>query len=95
MITPKSTAGILLREHDNVEQALRYAERKAQSLGAMNNAMALDYAEAAKQLRAELARQQTPTMAPTTVDVGGIDDNNGAGAAEVEQRDPVFLTPNM
>lgn len=59
MIDTKSTAGILLREHDNIEQALRYAERKAQLLGAMNNGAALDFVEAAKQLRAELIRQQT------------------------------------
>lgn len=28
----KSTAGILLREHDNLEQALAYTERKAAAL---------------------------------------------------------------
>ena len=49
---PKSTAGILLREHDSPAQALAYAERKAQTLGAMQNAMALDYDEAARQIRA-------------------------------------------
>lgn len=48
----KSLAGILLREHDNVEQAVRYAERKAQLLGAMGNAMACEYQDAAKELRA-------------------------------------------
>ena len=48
----KSLAGILLREHDNVEQAVRYAERKAQLLGAMGNAMACEYQAAAKELRA-------------------------------------------
>ena len=58
MIDPKSTAGILLREHDNVAQALAYAERKAAFLLAMHNAIGLDYAEAAEDLREEQARQR-------------------------------------
>lgn len=58
MIEPKSTAGVLLREHDNVAQALAYAERKAAALLAMHNAIGLDYARAAEDLREEQARQQ-------------------------------------
>ena len=58
MIDPKSTAGILLREHDNVAQALAYAERKAAFLLAMHNAAGLDYAKAAEELREEQARQR-------------------------------------
>jgi len=57
-IDPMSTAGILLREHDNLEQALAYAERKATALLAMHNALGLDYARAAEDLREEQARQQ-------------------------------------
>jgi hypothetical protein len=60
MIDPKSTAGILLREHDNVAQALAYAERKAAFLLAMHNAIGLDYAKAAEELREEQARQRRP-----------------------------------
>lgn len=58
MIDPKSTAGVLLREHDNVAQALAYAERKAAALLAMHNAIGLDYAQAAEDLREEQARQR-------------------------------------
>ena len=58
MIEPKSTAGVLLREHDNVAQALAYAERKAAALLAMHNAIGLEYARAAEDLREEQARQQ-------------------------------------
>jgi len=58
VIEPKSTAGVLLREHDNVAQALAYAERKAAALLAMHNAIGLDYARAAEDLREEQARQQ-------------------------------------
>lgn len=57
-IDSKSTAGILLREHDNLDQALRYAERKATALLAMHNTLGLDYARAAEDLREEQARQQ-------------------------------------
>ena len=57
-IEPKSTAGILLREHDSVEQALAYAERKAAALLAMHNALGLDYAQAAEDLREEQARRR-------------------------------------
>ena len=57
-IDPKSTAGILLREHDSVEQALAYAERKAAALLAMHNAIGLDYAQAAEDLRKEQARRR-------------------------------------
>lgn len=58
MIDPKSTAGMLLREHGNVAQALAYAERKASALLAMHNAIGLDYAKAAEELREEQARQR-------------------------------------
>jgi hypothetical protein len=51
-IDPRSLAGILLREHDNAEQAARYAARKAALLATMGNAAGLDYADAAKTLRA-------------------------------------------
>ena len=57
-IDPMSTAGILLREHDNLEQALAYAERKAAALLAMHNAIGLDYARAAEDLREERVRRQ-------------------------------------
>jgi len=50
-IDPKSLAGILLREHDSLEQAQSYAERKARQFGAMGSGLAMDYAEAAKALQ--------------------------------------------
>jgi hypothetical protein len=56
-----TTAGILLREHDNIEQAIRYAERKAQYLAAMGNAVGCDYALAAEQLKAYQAKQGEQT----------------------------------
>lgn len=55
-IDPKSLAGVLLREHDSAEQAARYAERKAEMLRAMGNAVGLDYESAARQLRAATGR---------------------------------------
>lgn len=51
-IDPRSLAGVLLREHDNAEQAARYAERKAELQRVMGIATGLDYAAAAKALRA-------------------------------------------
>lgn len=48
----KSIAGILLREHDNVEQAIKYAERMAQRYADSRSVMAMDYLEAAKELKA-------------------------------------------
>ena len=57
MIDPKSLTGILIREHDNLVQAAEYAERKARALIAMQNGCGLDYAEAARQLRAEMAER--------------------------------------
>jgi hypothetical protein len=57
-IDPKSTAGILLREHDTISQALAYAERKASALLAMRSTLGLDYAQAAAYLREEQARQR-------------------------------------
>ena len=58
MSDPKSTAGVLLREHDNVAQALGYAERKARFSLAMHNAIGLDYAQAVEDLREEQERQR-------------------------------------
>jgi hypothetical protein len=48
----KSLAGILLREHDNVEQAIRYAERMAQRYAYSCSTMAMDYQNAAQELKA-------------------------------------------
>ena len=56
-IDPKSAAGVLLREHDNIEQAIRYADRKAKFLLMSHYASGLAYAEAARQLRAEVVRR--------------------------------------
>jgi len=50
-LDPASTAAILLREHDNVEQAIAYAERMAQRYADSRNMMALDYQNAAKELK--------------------------------------------
>ena len=47
----KSLAGILLREHDNVEQAIRYAERMAQRCADSRSLMAMEYLDAAKELK--------------------------------------------
>ena len=47
----KSLAGILLREHDNVDQAIRYAERMAQRYADSRSTMAMDYQDAAQELR--------------------------------------------
>lgn len=48
----KSLASILLREHDNVEQAIGYAERMAQRYADSRSLMAIEYHDAAKELRA-------------------------------------------
>ena len=48
----KSLAGILLREHDNVEQAINYAERMAQRYAESRSLMAMEYQDAAKELKA-------------------------------------------
>ncbi len=48
----KSLAGILLREHDNIEQAIRYAERMAQRCADSRSLMAMEYQDAAKDLKA-------------------------------------------
>lgn len=50
-LDPASTAAILLREHDNVEQSIAYAERMAQRYADSRNMMALDYQNAAKELK--------------------------------------------
>ena len=54
---------MLLREHDNAEQAAKYAERKAEMLRAMGNATGLDYAAAATALRALQAGQRFTSAA--------------------------------
>lgn len=48
----KSIAAILLREHDNVDQAIAYANRMAQRYADSRNLMALEYQDAAKELKA-------------------------------------------
>ena len=52
MLEAKSLAGILLREHDNVEQAINYAERMAQRCADSRSLMAMEYQDAAKELKA-------------------------------------------
>ena len=47
----KSLAGILLREHDNAEQAIRYAERMAQRYADSRSIMAMEYQDAAQELK--------------------------------------------
>jgi hypothetical protein len=54
VIDPKSTAGVLLREHDNPQQAMDYANRMAIRLLAMHNAAGMDYARAADELAEHL-----------------------------------------
>jgi len=51
-LDPRSLAGILLRDHDNVEQAIRYAERMAQRYADSRSLMASDYQDAAQELKA-------------------------------------------
>jgi hypothetical protein len=51
-LDPRSLAGILLRDHDNVEQAIRYAERMAQRYADSRSLMACDYQDAAQELKA-------------------------------------------
>lgn len=48
-IDPKSVAGVLLREHDTPQQALKYAKRMAKEC--TNSVMAQEYADAARQLK--------------------------------------------
>lgn len=48
----KSIVGILLREFDNVEQAIRYAERMAQRYADSRSLMAIEYQDAAEELKA-------------------------------------------
>ncbi len=45
-------ANILLREHDNVDQAIRYAERMAQRYADSRSLMAMEYLDAANELKA-------------------------------------------
>lgn len=46
-----SLAGILLREHDNIDQAIKYAERLAQRYADSRSLMAIEYLEAVKELK--------------------------------------------
>lgn len=48
----ESLAGILLREHDNVDQAIRYAKRMAQRYADSRSLMAMEYLDAAQELEA-------------------------------------------
>jgi hypothetical protein len=59
-LDPKSVAAALLREHDNPEQALRYAERKAATC--TDTGLTWDYMRAAEDLR-EYIRQQPKEQA--------------------------------
>lgn len=47
-----TTAKIILREHDNVDQAILYAERMAQRCADSRSLMAMEYQDAAKELKA-------------------------------------------
>jgi ABC-type transporter Mla subunit MlaD len=47
----QTLAGILRREHDNIEQAIRYAERMAQRYADSRSTMALEYQDAARELK--------------------------------------------
>ena len=52
-MNPQSTAAILLREHDNADQAIAYAERMAQRCATLGGSiLAMEYQEAAKELKA-------------------------------------------
>jgi hypothetical protein len=51
-LNPKSVAAILLREHDNVDQAIAYAERMAQYCADNRSTMAFEYQDAAQELKA-------------------------------------------
>lgn len=51
-IVPTSTAGILLRELGSPEKAAQYAERMAQRCTNSRSTLAVDYQDAAQQLRA-------------------------------------------
>lgn len=51
-LNPKSTAGILLREHDNVGQAINYAERMVQRYADSSGLIAMEYQDAVKELKA-------------------------------------------
>lgn len=62
-IDPKSTAGILLREHDSPKQALKYAKRMAKEC--TNSVMAQEYAEAARQIKAAIERDESASSAIT------------------------------
>lgn len=45
-------AKIILREHDNVDQAIRCAERMAQRYADSRSLMAMEYLDAVKELKA-------------------------------------------
>lgn len=47
----KTISGILLREHDNIEQAIKYAERMSQRYADSRNMMAMEYQTALEELK--------------------------------------------
>ena len=47
----KTIAGVLLREHDNIEQAIKYAERMSQRYADSRNMMAMEYQTALEELK--------------------------------------------
>jgi hypothetical protein len=51
-LDPCSLAGILMRDHDNVDQAIRYAERMAQRYADSRSLMAIEYQDAVQELKA-------------------------------------------
>jgi hypothetical protein len=51
-LNPKSVAAILLREHDNVEQAIAYAGRMAQYCADNQSTMSVQYQDASQELKA-------------------------------------------
>jgi len=53
-ISPESAAGILLREFDTAEQALRYAERKAAFVRFSHPQSSAEYLSAANAIRAAI-----------------------------------------
>ena len=59
-------AKIILREHDNVDKAIRYAEHMAQSHADSRSLMAFEYLDAAKELKAWKQNVLGPSQRPHT-----------------------------
>jgi hypothetical protein len=57
-LNSKSLAGILLREHDNVYQAINYAERMAQRYADSRSLMAMEYQDAVTELKAWMKNKE-------------------------------------